>query len=148
MTCMGHKICYLEVCSFPINFYSNGQRLPLLGSHLFEKFQCTRKPKFQISSCQSLWIQTIICSNFKWMACKGHKIWQFDDLGECPKGTPTLPNENVWENFNFKMLYLLTYLCYRSEIWSDNLKTSTPMIYVKFRLLVAAFDFYSKFLKR
>ena len=33
--------------------------------------------------------------------------YEFDDLGECPKGTPTLPNENVWENLNVVSFDLL-----------------------------------------
>ena len=52
-----------------------------------------------------------------------YDILKFHDLVGCPKGTTFTPlNENAWENSNFEMLYLLTYLRRCCEIWSDNLR--------------------------
>ena len=56
-----------------------------------------------------------------------YNILKFHDLVDCPKGaTFTLLNENAWENSNFEMLYLFTYLRRCCEIWSDNLRHQHP----------------------
>jgi len=43
---MGHKICYLEVCSFPTYFYGNGQQLSLLGATYLRDFNVLKNENF------------------------------------------------------------------------------------------------------
>ena len=45
------------------------------------------------------------------------------DLCDYREGATVAPLiDNVWENCNFKMLYLMTYICYPFKTWRGDLK--------------------------
>ena len=64
------------------------------------------------------------------------------DLCDYREGATVAPLiDNVWENCNFKMSYLMAYICYLFKTDLIN-KTLTPTNNVKFRLLGETIDFF------